>query len=304
MQLGRKIPPYPILNKSQNVSSYINSNFSFRYELEETNELFKIKNVKIDTNNAGMIKLLNEKKLKSIIIVECSSTIYREKFEISFVSSNIEIPIKNISGKVEISCFVYATEDIKNYYDEDMNPVYRGYSFNIEKYSIFAADDGFTMKIEHDDKEDNKVSSIFSIIKSYDQELNSMKVELTEKKIKISLPEKSFDYYDSLKDKEAFQNIFFSIIVIPTLTNALSEIQKFPNETEIDDIVDKYSWFKSIVNSYKKNHNIDLDYDTFRQLVPLELAQDLMNSCITNSFEDFYNAVTNIIPSEMGDEDE
>lgn len=304
MRLGKKIPPYPVLNKSLNVSSYKSSSFIFSYELEETNSLFKIKNVKIETNNNGLIKLLDEGKLKSIVIVECSSTIYRETFEITLAPTNIEIPIKDINGKVEISCFVYATEDIENYYNEDMDEVYKGYSFTIEKYSIFAVDDGITMKVEHDDKEDNKVSSIFSIIKSYDSNLNTMKVELNDKKIKITLPEKSFDYYDSLKDKDAFQSIFFSIIIIPTLTYAFSEIQKFPNETEIDDIVDKYSWFKSIANSYKKIHDVDLDFDTFKQTIPLELAQKLMNSCTINSFDDFYKAVTNIIPNEMGDEDE
>ena len=40
MRLGKKVPPYPILNRSINMSSYNNSNFSFSYELEETKEMF------------------------------------------------------------------------------------------------------------------------------------------------------------------------------------------------------------------------------------------------------------------------
>lgn len=302
MRLGKKIPPYPILNKSLNMSSYKNSNFSFNYELEETKELFKIKNTKIETNSLDLLNYFNQKKLKAIVIVECSSTIYRNQFEISIIPTDIEIPIKNLNDKVEISCFVYATEDIENYSSQDMQDAYQGYSFNIEKYSVFAVDDGITMKVEYDDKEDNKVSSIFSVIKSFDQNLNNMKVELNDRKIKITLPEKSFEYYDALKDKEPFQSIFFSILVIPALTYVFNEIQKFPDETELDDIIDKYSWFKSIVASYKKIHYTDLDYETFKQLTPLELAQDLMNNCTTNSFDDFYKAVTNIIPNEMEDE--
>ena len=302
MRLGKKVPPYPILNKSLNMSSYKNSNFSFSYELEETKELFIIKNAKLETDSGDLLKYFNLQKLKAVIIVECSSTVYRNKFEISINPVNIEIPIKDLNDKVEISCFVYAIEDIENYSSKDMQDAYQGYSFMIEKYSMFAVDDGITMKIEYDDKEDNKVASIFSVIKSFDQNLNNMKVELTDRKIKIILPEKSFEYYDALKDKEPFQNIFFSILIIPSLTYAFSEIQKLPNETEIDDIVDKYSWFKSIVASYKKLYNIDLDYETFKQLVPLELAQCLMNNCTTSSFDDFYKAVTNIIPDEMEDE--
>lgn len=302
MRLGKKIPPYPILNKSLNMSSYKNSNFSFSYELEETKEIFRIKNTKIETNSLDLINYFNLKKLKAVVIVECSSTIYRNQFEISTNPIDIEIPIKDLNDKVEISCFVYAIEDIENYSSHDMQEAYQGYTFNIEKYSVFAVDDGITMKIEYDDKEDNKVSSIFSVIKSFDQNLNNMKIELNDRKIKITLPEKSFEYYDALKDKEPFQSIFFSILVIPALTSAFSEIQKFPNETEIDDIIDKYGWFKSIVASYKKIHGIDLDFETFKQLPPLELSQDLMNNCTANSFDDFYKAVTNIIPNEMEDE--
>ena len=302
MQLGKKVLPYPILNKSLNMSSYKNSNFSFSYELKETKELFIIKNVKIETNSPDLLKYFNLQKLKAVVIVECSSTVYRNKFEIFMNPIDIEIPIKDLNDKVEISCFVYATEDIENYSSQDMQDAYQGYSFMIEKYSIFAVDDGITIKINYDDKEDNKVASIFSVIKSFDQNLNNMKVELTDKKIKLILPEKSFDHYDALKDKETFQNIFFSTLVVPSLTYAFSEIQKFPNETEIDDIVDKYGWFKSIVASYKKIYNVDLDYETFKQLVPLELAQDLMNNCIASSVNDFYKVVTNIIPNEMEEE--
>ena len=302
MRLGKKIPPYPILNKFLNMSSYKNSNFCFSYQLEETKEIFKIKNAKIETNSLDLIKYFHLKKLKAVVIVDCSSTVYRRQFEITTTPINIEFPIKNLNNKVEISCFVYATEDIENYTSQDMQDAYQGYTFTIEKYSVFAVDDGSTIQIKYNDKEDNKVSSIFSIIKSFDPNLNNMKVELNDRKIKITLPEKSFDYYDALKDKEQFQNIFFSVLVIPALTYAFNEIQKFPNETEIDEIIDKYSWFKSIVASYKQKNGVDLDYETFKQLTPLDLAQDLMANCVTGSFSDFYKAVTNIIPNEMEEE--
>ena len=57
MRLGKKIPPYPILNKSLNMSSYKNSNFSFSYELEETKDIFRIKNTKIVTNSLDLINI-------------------------------------------------------------------------------------------------------------------------------------------------------------------------------------------------------------------------------------------------------
>ena len=133
MQLGKKVPPYPILNKSRNMSSYKNSNFSFSYELEETTELFIIKNIKIETDSRDLLKYFNLQKLKAVVIVECSSTIYRKKFEIFINPIDIKIPIKDLNDKVEISCFVYATEDIENYSSQDMQDAYHGYSFMIEK---------------------------------------------------------------------------------------------------------------------------------------------------------------------------
>lgn len=298
MRLGKKMPPYPVLNKAEFMSSYKNSSFNLVYDLQETARSLILKGAKIETDNDDLIELLKSGRVKGIVVVESSSTIYRETFEVTLLPKDIEIPLKNVDDKVEVSCFVYANENISNYSSKDLLDLYKGYSFELEKYSIFAADDGKIIYIAHDDKEDNKTASIFSVIKSFDPQKTSIKIELLEKKIKIVVPEKAFDHYDALKDKDSFRSLFFTILAIPALTYAFNEIQKYSDDTEIEEIIDHYRWFASIAKRYKTIYKEDIGFETFKQLNSYELAQTMMQDSPAKAIDDFYEIVMNVMPDE------
>lgn len=294
MQIGKKIFPYPVLNNAENYNCYKDSIYALEYDEVEDNNNFILKNVRVFTNNEHLINMLNEKIAKAVVIIECKSTIFKHIEEIELKAKDITIPIKNLSGQVEVSSIVYAKQELLNYYSESFIEDYENYKFNIDKYSILAIDDGFTFKIEYDDFEDKKVSSIFSIIKSYNEELKTMKVYPDDRKIKIELPEEQFTKYDSLKGQEIFSNIFFSIIIIPALSMCLKDIQnevKYQNKI-IADVREQYSWFASIQNAYKKIAGSQLDEESFLQLDVLEFSQQIMNTCSVLSITDFYNIIS------------
>ena len=69
---------------------------------------------------------------------------------------------------------------------EDFDDDYDGFRFTIEKNDILAVDDGFTNKIEFDEDEDNKKSSIFLIVKDLSIKDETMRVEFDTNKITIS----------------------------------------------------------------------------------------------------------------------
>ena len=164
MRKGKRLFPYPTINNSKVLTCYKNSVYSLEYDdLDDENNLL-LKNVHIKIDNNQIVELISNGKAKVGLIVECSATIYRRIIEIGLEPKDISIPLSELRDKVEVSSFIYATED-QQYTNDDFLEDYSGYTFNIEKYEILAIDDGFTTKVEYDEKEDRKVSSIFSIIK-------------------------------------------------------------------------------------------------------------------------------------------
>ncbi len=289
MRIGKKLFPYPTINNSRNASCFKNSNFALVYEDVEDNDNLILKNAHIELDNQSLIELLEMGKIAAVVIVECSSTVYRKSFNISRVSNDIVIPITNLRDQVVVSCFIYAKEDF-SYINEDFLEDYDGYTFNIEKYDILAIDDGFTTRIEYDENKDKKISSIFSIIKDEFINNNTMKIEPTSKKIVIHLPAEQFGYYENMKNNDNYQEIFFSMIPIPALISCLQNIQDqvLYNDVTLDDIHLEYSWFSSIEYAYKKKFNEDFDEDILKRVSIIELSQQLMNNASVTAISDLF----------------
>lgn len=300
MQIGKKGFPYPILNNAKNFNCYVNDTYALELEEVEDGDNFVLKNVRIETNSKLLKELLNNNKAKAMVMIECSPTFFKHSEEISTEPKDIIIPINKLSGRVEISSITYATDTISDFKSSDFIDDYSGYSFKIEKYCPIALDDGIVSKIEYDDLDDKKVSSIFSVVKSFDSDKKIMTVINDDKKIKIELPEQEYENFDRLNGQTIFQHIFFSIIIIPALSMCLKEIQdelKYQNKI-IEDIIDVHTWFISVQNSYKKLTGTELTEEVFMALDVLELSQMIMDDCIVNSIDDFHGIITRTSDSD------
>ena len=283
MRIGKRLFPYPTINNSKIASCFKRGNYSLEYDDASDNDNLILKNIHVEIDNVELLKLIANKKCEAVVVIECSSTIFRTVKSISTEPRDIEIPLHNLRGKVEISSFIYAKEDFL-YSNTDFLDDYEGYSFNVEKYDILAIDDGFTTKIEYNESDDKKLSSIFRVIKSTDPLLKVMKVDSGDRFIKIILPEKEFGYYDNLKNRDYFKNIFFSIIAIPSLIKCLQELKS--EKVDIDYIILNHSWFNSVMMAYEKNYNKELTDEIFADIPVEEMAQTLLNYATVSSIKD------------------
>lgn len=304
MQIGKKSYPYPVLNNAKNFSCYKNSIYSLELEELEDGDNYILKNIRVETNSNLLKELLNNGNAKAMVMIECSSTLFKYSEEISLDPKNIVIPINKLSGRVEISSITYATETISDLSSDDFIDDFSGYAFRVEKYCPIALDDGIISKIEYDDLEDKKVSSIFSVVKSFDSSKKIMTVINDDRKIKIELPKHEYENFNKLNGQSIFQHIFFSIIIIPALSMCLKEIQdelKYQNKM-IEDVVDMHTWFISVQNAYKKMTGLTLTEEIFLSLDVLELSQIIMDDCIVNSIDDFHDIITRTM--DRDDEEE
>ena len=133
-----------------------------------------------------MEKLLDLNEIKCYCIVECPQSMYRQKFEISTKPSTITIPLFDLIGKLEVSAFLCANNNIDNYFSSDFEDLYDDIKFDIDKYSILAIDNGMKQRIDYEDKDNDKKGSIFVIITDLDPESRTTKWTYDENLIQIN----------------------------------------------------------------------------------------------------------------------
>lgn len=288
MQIGNKLFPYPTINNVGVRNCFKETMYAFKCDDYNDGKNYVLGNACIEINNENVKKLIEEGSLGVGLIIECSSTVYRKMFEISLESQDIIIPVGDLRDKVEVSCYIYAKKDIENFMDSDFLDDYNGYSFKIDKNDIIAIDDGFTTYIDYDESVDKKVASIFQVIRN--KSAQDMIIENKMKKIVISLPDKEFGNYDILRKNDNFQNIIFAMIAIPALTYCLKELQdKIKVEDyDMDSIEMDNHWFISVRNAYKKQFEVELTEERFKnENIPV-MAQKLLNDGDLNGIKDLF----------------
>lgn len=289
MQIGNKLFPYPTINNNTLRSCFKETVYSFKCNDYNDGQNYILEDAHIEINNENIKKKIKEGQLGVGLIIECSATVYRKMYELTIEPQTIKIPIGELRDKVEVSCYIYAKEQIENFNDNDFLEDYDGYCFKIDKNDIIAIDDGYSTIIAYDDSMDKKVSSIFQIIR--DKSLQCMVIEKKAKKIVISLPEEEFTYYDNLRKNDNFQNIFFAMLAIPALTYCLKEFQDTVKlgDYELEAIEMEYNWFISVKNAYKKQYNVELTEEVFKNLDVSILSQKLLNNGNLNGIKDLFN---------------
>ena len=297
MQIGNKLFPYPVLNRTKNLSAYKTSEFSFDYEEEQDDENYILHNVCYTLTNDELNELIESGRAEARLLVECSETIFRENYPLTAEPTDIKIPYGSLRGRVVISCFVFAKETIEHFSSDDFLEDYYGYSFDIEPYSIMAVDDGFTTVIDYDETTDDKVSSIFLVISNEDTEVVKYRSQGT--KIIIDVPSDAFISYDTLKMNEYTRNIYFGLLAIPALQHMLQRVQMdmMVNNTTLHDETIEYTWIESVRAAYKKKFEEELDDQIFLSEDTESLAQKLMNYGSSKALGDVFDIVTR---QEMG----
>ena len=212
MRIGNRIFPYPTLNNNNQLSDYEEgTSFELKLSTTEKGELIiehdhvVLRDIHFVLENDGLKELYYDNKIKCALIVECSSSLFRNVTQISDEPVDITFPIYDLSNDVYISAYLYATENLENYGNDDFKEDYAHYMFDIEKYDILAIDDGFKFRIDIDPDKDNKVDSIFTIVKR-DSNEQQMEYLSDTNKIIIYLSPEFYGYYESVKADSTLNN--------------------------------------------------------------------------------------------------
>lgn len=281
MQVKARIFPYPVLNNNSVFSGFKAEGFNLNYEPVENESSYTLKGLTFVTESKTINNLFKEGKTGICLIVECSDTVYRKKFELTDKPKDIILKKVDFSEKVCISLFAYAKENFQlksEEFDED----YQGIDFQIEKYDILAAYDGFTISFHHDESSDNVVKSIFSII--VNREIKdgpySIDCDTNPRKIIVTLSEKDFKNYQIVYTAPNYREVFFCMLLVPALQDALNNCLNLIKHDgkDIDDICDQYLWFRSIMTAYQRLEGKELSSEELKAMPASLLAQKLLGN--------------------------
>lgn len=302
MQVKGRIFPYPVLNNNPVFSGFKSEGFSLNYEPVEDESNYTLKGLTFTTESKTIDRLFKEGKIGICVIVECSYTVYRKKFELSDRPKDIILKKVDFVEKVCISLFAYAKEDFQ-LLSEEFDDDYKGIDFQIEKYDIVAAYDGFTISFRHDESSDNVVKSIFSIIVNHDIKDGpySIDCDTNPRRIIVTLSEKDFKNYQIVYTAPNYREVFFCMLLIPALQDALNGCLNLIKEgKDVDDISEQYLWFRSIMTAYKRLEGKELTSEELKSTSGSLLAQKLLGNPLEVSMERLVNALKGTEEEENG----
>lgn len=294
MQVKNKLYPYPILNHNMINSTFFNKDFKLCFESDKTKEELRLNNIHFETDSQYLLDLYLAGYIGVVCIIECSQTVFRKCYPLNNLTGKA-IVLKNndFNGRVEISMFAYAKKEFSMKSDEFLED-YQGIVFSIDKYDILAVDDGFVIKFNHLENDNNVARSIFSIV--IDESLkpdDAYYSSYNGKKITIYLPREQYENYNIVFNSPNFKEVFFNMLLVPVLADIFSTIKKDLQEEnyDIDDICDDYTWFYSIKKGYKNIFATELTKEIFQEISPVTLAQELLGKPFGKSLENLIEVI-------------
>lgn len=289
MRIKNKLFPYPVLHNELFNNNYEDSGFELKFDQKIDNEYYILENLKIEFSNIELKELIENNQAKCVCIIECPICMYRKTIDISLNPKTVKLNLFDLTGKMEISAFIYTTKKITGFTSNSLESFYKGRVFDIDPYCIIAIDNGLKQRLDYDDNNDKKKSSIFVIITDLDEQANTSKWTYDENLIKISVPKLQHSEYESIKSVPLYKNAFLSMFAVTPLSFILFDFVK--SERQIADLEYEYKWFKAFNDSYERSFNVRLTDEEFIKLDNVQIysiVQEIFNYCVINSVDDLY----------------
>lgn len=278
MQINQRLYPHPVLSWFSD--DYPKGIFQPALQVTPNKSFFRLVLV-CKTSSKTLKGLIADRKAAYCIHVECPSTRFRSAF-ISYEDGyEIDIPVSDLEGKVEVSRTIVCAASIKNFSSEEFHSDFSGRSFDLSPGDVMAVAETVEFPAIKKDDELAKLPSIFSILRSHEESPEDFDIDLSDQKIKILLAPELHKKFLDLNADVAMRATLCSSILIPALISALEHVRS-TDETSL--LLDR-RWF--IVLS-KRMADIGIDALNLKASAEssLVIASKLLGNPLSKSFDD------------------
>ncbi|MBP5585434.1 MAG: hypothetical protein J6Y92_03660 [Lentisphaeria bacterium] len=234
--------------------------------------------------NETIESLIKDGKAKIFVFVCCTANFYRKAKEIASFDETIEIPTEELSGHVDLTLIVSATQQL-HYQNTSQHSDYGNAAFDIECGDILAVSDTYSFIAEKEYDSLQKIDSFISIVADDDMKQNEPLTVINwhSDKIQVKISRVVYDKYMILQKakKNTPTTTLENVIFLPILVSIISEWQDYEEEYGL------YKWFGAIK---AKADSLDLANDIReRKQSPFALAQRLLDAPITRCVDEVMN---------------
>ena len=251
MRLNKGLTPYPVLSSMDD--DYVRG--SFRAEVQEEISFGQLK-LSIDymLDDSGLQELFAQGKASYATHVECPLVGYRQIFPSKDIHDVVTIDAGNLANEVEISTYIVATEDIHGYHNEQFNVGFgKGASFNIWKGGILAIGPEYTIDINRDGKNYDKMADIL-VIAVDEGNPGDVWVDTEGDCLRLFVSRDLFNVYHRHKASERYMMIqsFF----VPAVMSVLMDMKDADEDN--DEGLASYRWYSVLAKLLEQN-GIDIN---------------------------------------------
>lgn len=282
MVIRYKMFPYPVLTEF--TDDYVNSKFEVTIE-EAQHGYDRCLYFNVTLKNDTLQQLIKDGKASYAYHLECSQTGYRKAIQTKDKMSEIVISHKDVCGELQICPFIVATEDIHNFSSSSFHPDYAGMSIDVEAGCVLAIANPRKINIIKEIDDLSKIPSIFSIVPIYDQTVTFMRVELSQSRIIIELPQADFNTYGLIDTGMMMSDTLNAMVVVPALIYALDQVRKTPANERYAFEEEGKVWYIILKKVLSEKFGIDIGSTEFDDANTVELAQRLVEEPLHRSLE-------------------
>lgn len=286
MQINQRLYPYPVLAWFND--DYPRGIFQPALQVVPNKNFFRLVLV-CKTSSRSIKALIAEKKAAYCIHVECSSTRFRSAYISYEENFEIDIPVSDLDGKVEVSRTIVATQLVRNFSSEEFHADFSGRSFDLSPGDVISVAETVEFPAIKKDDELAKLPSIFAISASKDEDPEDIDIDLSDQKLKIILAPELHRKFLDLNGDPAMRATLSSALLIPALISALEYIR---NTDEPGALFDK-RWFNVLS---RRMSDLGIDAGSLGECPDssLTIANKLLNKPLSQSLDDLESLLVQI----------
>jgi hypothetical protein len=282
--------PYPVLGINDDIEPMLPQD-AVVVSKQEVNSRYVLE-VTLKCNNQDIESLIENGYAVYSCEVDCASTLFRECYTSKSPNLHIEFDRDQVSGKVNIQCFVSVVRPIKDYKNSGFNSDYEGATFDMSEGDILV---GFPEAFFNAELSYNKLVNPTSIIQiREDKENPYTNYDFSSDKIEIKLPTPLFDLYNN-RIWDTYAEVIHASLAYNALTCALFQIGDYMHTR----------WAQAIqmrIQTEDQLREFDIDWDADN--VSLDRVPELATKLMNDPYNRMLNKLTELNSKNTLDYDE
>jgi hypothetical protein len=195
-----------------------------------------------------------------------------------------EIPATAIDGRVEVSSFILALDDLPRYSNTGFHADYGGLSFTVRKGDTLAVAPDQTFIAEKKTDPLRKIPSIFVVVPNEADDSPAMDIDTSGHKVVVKLSRANYEAYAFLKQAQPLHSNLNSMIVIPALIAVLEDVKRAGTTSDGLAELESRRWYSTLSRRLKDLGVAPTEPDSFTDSSPA-LAHRLIGEPLTDGLK-------------------